>query len=125
MAETLDFRPGTVNVPAVQGTDIAFTVTITESDTVTPVDITGYDFTMDVVTSTGSVLQALTIGSGITITDAANGELEISIEGDNLVFANTKCDITVYGLLWATNTASIRRPYVQFIFNLSPQIPAQ
>ena len=123
MAQTLDFRPGTVNVPAIQGSDINFTVTITEADEVTPVNITGYTFTMDIVTSTGTVLQSLTVGSGITIVSALNGQLTITIEGTNLVFANTKCDINVFGLLWVTNTTSIRRPYAQFIITLSPQIP--
>ena len=124
MATTLDFRPGTVNVPAIQGSDLSFSVTITQSDGTTPVNITGYDFEMDVVTSNGTVLQALTIGAGITVTSAVNGALSLAIEGTTLVFSNTRCDITVYGLLWVTDTNSVRRPYVQFIFVLSPQIPA-
>ena len=123
MVTTLDFRPGTVNVPAIQGSDLSFSITITQSNAVTPVNITGYDFEMDVVTSTGTVLQALVIGAGITVTSAVNGALSLAIEGNNLIFSNSRCDITVYGLLWVTDTNNIRRPYVQFIFVLAPQIP--
>ncbi len=124
MATVLDFRPGIVNVPAIQGSDLSFSVTITQSDAVTPVNITGYVFTMNIVTASGAILQDLTIGSGITITSAINGQLSISIEGNNLIFSNTKCDINVYGLLWVTDNSTIRRPYAQFIFALSPQIPS-
>jgi len=119
----LDFRPGTAKVFGVQGSDLWFFANILESDGTTPIPITGYDFTMDIVTSSGAVLQALTLGDGITIISNPNGRIRIDIEGDYLIFTGSRCDITVYGLLWVTDTDDIRRPYAQFIISLSPPIP--
>jgi len=115
----LDLRPKTVTVHSMVGADIVFSVAVLEADEVTPINITGYVFTMSVETKSGVVLQNLTIGSGITIINAPNGLLKISIEGNNLVFPGN-CAVIVYGTFWATNTLSVRIPYVQFVFNLSP-----
>jgi hypothetical protein len=118
----LDFTAATKSINATQGSDIKMTVTLWTTLNVTPLNITGYVFSIDVLSSSGDVLQALTIGNGITITSAPNGQMVLQLEGTNFDF-NTKCDIKTYGVLWGTDTGSVRRPYAQFAITFKPIIP--
>ena len=57
-----------------------FALTQTVDETTTPIDLTGVDIKCDFVNS--SYRKSLTIGEGITVTDAENGEFSI----DELTF---------------------------------------
>ena len=57
---------------------LQFTVTKTIDDVTTPYDLTGATITIDFkVVKTGVSAQTLTIGNGVTITDAVNGVFKI------------------------------------------------
>lgn len=118
---TINIAPTKVKIRSLQGADIPLPVTIT--DGTDPVNITGYDFDMNVTTAGGAILQALTVGSGITIVSAANGQILLNIEGDNLVF-NSRGDVQVFGTLWVTDTEDERRAFVQFCFVLASLTPS-
>ncbi len=118
---TINIAPTKVKIRSLQGSDIPLPITIT--DGTSPVNITGYDFDMDITTAGGVVIQALTVGDGITIISAVNGQIRLNIEGDSLVF-NSRGDIQVFGTLWVTDTESERRAFVQLCFVLASLTPS-
>ena len=118
---TINIAPSKVKIRSLQGADIPLPVIITDGSAA--VNITGYDFEMDVITAGGVVLQSLTVGDGITIVSAANGSILLSIEGDTLVF-NSRGDVQVFGTLWVTDTDDERRAFVQFCFVLASTTPS-
>lgn len=114
MAE-INLRPTRVRINTVQGADIPLNVIIADQTTNDPIDITGWVFTMAIKTANGATNQTLTNGSGITIVNALNGQLTLSVEGSLLVFTGN-CEVTLYGTLWAVNSENENIPYVQFLF---------
>lgn len=118
---TINIAPQKVKIRSLQGSDIVLPVVIT--DGTDPVDITGYDFEMNVTTAGGVVLQSLTLGNGITILSAVNGRISLSIDGAVLEF-NSKGDVNAFGTLWVTDTDDTRRAFVQFCFSLASLTPS-
>lgn len=118
---TINIAPQKVKIRSLQGADIPLPVIITDGSSA--VNITGYDFEMDIITAGGVVLQALTVGNGITIISAANGYIFLGIEGDTLVF-DSRGDVQVFGTLWVTDTDDERRAFVQFCFVLASTTPS-
>ena len=74
-----------------------WTITITDDDTETPIDITGAVITMTLrrIGSTGAVIDTKTVANGLTLTDAANGEFEIDEYVVDYDHGWYKYDITV------------------------------
>jgi len=96
---TINLRPEKVQINSIQGADITLPIRVVQDDGTTPVNISAFTFSMDVVTGSGAIIEALTEGSGITIVSAVGGTLQINIEGDNLIFSGN-CDSKLYGTLW-------------------------
>jgi len=117
---TINLRPEKVQINSIQGADITLPIRVVQDDGTTPVNISALTFSMDVVTGSGAIIEALTEGSGITIVSAVGGTLQINIEGDNLIFSGN-CDSKLYGTLWVV-ASGITTAYAQFCFNLSPVI---
>lgn len=95
------------NLTMYRGDDEEFGGVVTEDDEITPVDITGWEiwFTAKtaILDADGSALFILETGAGITITDAVNGEYEISIAAaltDALITLSGEyfCDLQVKDL---------------------------
>jgi hypothetical protein len=118
---TINIAPQKVKIRSLQGTDIPLPVIITQNSL--PVNIAGYDFDMDIITAGGVVIQSLSVGSGITVINAANGYILLGIEGDTLVF-DSRGDVQVFGTLWVTDTDDERRAFVQFCFVLASTTPS-
>lgn len=73
--QTVDLRPGAVNIEAYQGDD--FTQTVHVKD----LDLVGYALTtakMQIKTLGGTTLETLTVGDGITITNPGTITLSIA-----------------------------------------------
>ncbi len=71
---------GKLNFIAEQNADFAETLAYLESDKITPIDITGATFKMEVREGTGKtvVLELSTANGRIVITDAANGRFSLT-----------------------------------------------
>lgn len=118
---TINIAPQKVKIRSLQGADIPLPVIITDGSAA--VNITGYDFEMDIITAGGAVLQSLTVGDGITIISSANGSILLGIEGGALVFGG-RGDVNLFGTLWVTDTDDERRAFVQFCFVLANAAPS-
>jgi hypothetical protein len=118
---TINIAPEKVKIRSLQGADITLPVIITQNSL--PVNIAGYDFDMEIITAGGAVIQALTVGDGITIVSAVNGSILLSIEGNTLVFGS-RGDVNLFGTLWVTDTDDERRAFVQFCFVLASTTPS-
>lgn len=77
---------GTFALDAYQGEDISYDFALTDGGA--PLDITGWSISFRVGLVGNESIITKTVGSGITVTDAANGELTIALTASDLTRIN-------------------------------------
>lgn len=105
-AQSISYRPAIVHQDdIVQGDTCSFRVTL-QDETDTAINLTGTTANMEIKRLDGTLVLALSIGDGITYTNAAAGEMTITIDAadtDNLEPEYTY----LYDVQW-TNGSNVR-----------------
>lgn len=98
---------------------LRFTITDEDAGGSTPLDLTGYTAKWAISKEEGKttpILEKATGGNGITVTDAANGELEVALDPEDTVSLKPQAyymELEVFdgsndGLVVATGTLTIK-----------------
>lgn len=105
-AQSISYRPAIVHQDdIVQGNTCSFRVTLKDENQ-TAINLTGTTADMEIKRFDGTLVLALTIGDGITYTNAAGGEMTITIDAADT--ANLDPEYTyLYDVRW-TNGANVR-----------------
>lgn len=105
-AQSISYRPAIVHQDdIVQGDTCSFRVTLSDEND-DPINLTGTTAYMEIKRNDGTLVLALTIGDGITYTNAAGGEMTITIDSSDT--ANLDPEYTYnYDVQW-TNGGNVR-----------------
>lgn len=105
-ATIISLKPAFVDfVDLVQGDTLSFKVTLTD-DAAAPIDLTGTSADMEIKRLDGTLVLALTVGDGITFSDAEGGEMTVEVSASDTT--DLEPDYTYrYDLQW-TNGTTIR-----------------
>lgn len=102
-AQTISLSPAIVNFEdLVQGDTLSFKITLT-NDAGAAIDLTGTTTDMEVKRADDSLVFALTVGDGITYTDAAGGEMTIVLEPAETVTLDPEYTYR-YDVQWTSGT---------------------
>lgn len=105
-ASTISMRPAVVHfTDLVEGDTLSFKITLTD-DAGDPIDLTGTTTEMDIKRADESLVLTLTIGDGITYTDAAGGEMTIEVDAADTANFDPQY-IYRYDVQW-TNGTTVR-----------------
>lgn len=105
-AQSISYRPAIVHQDdIVQGDTCSFRVVLKDEND-DPINLTGTTADMEIKRLDGTLVLALSIGDGITYTDAAGGEMTITIDAADT--ADLEPEYTyLYDVQW-TNGANVR-----------------
>lgn len=105
-AQTISYQPAIVHfTDLVQGDTLSFMVNLTD-DAGDPIDITGTTADMEIKRADDTLVLALTVGAGITFTDAGNGQMTIAVDASDTAAFDPEY-IYRYDLQW-TNGTTVR-----------------
>jgi hypothetical protein len=105
-AQSISYRPAIVHQDdIVQGDTCSFRVTLKDENDAA-INLTGTTANMEIKRLDGSLVLALSIGDGITYTNAASGEMTITIDADDTAALDPEYTYS-YDVQW-TNGANIR-----------------
>lgn len=105
-AQSISYRPAIVHQDdIVQGDTCSFRVTLKDENDAA-INLTGTTANMEIKRLDGSLVLALSIGDGITYTNAASGEMTITIDADDTAALDPEYTYS-YDVQW-NNGANIR-----------------